>query len=188
MIRTLLIAPPMTEAQAEEWVSAEELAQSRTFGSARRRCEYLTWRALVRRTLGADVQITYNAVGAPVIANRDVYISVAHCAERVAVCLSDAPCAVDIETENRNFTRVTSRYMSLAEQRLSANPLLAAAVWCAKEALYKFAGREGLDFVRDLHVEEVDFVAGRLVGRIENGEALELSIRRDGGCIAVYIL
>ena len=61
--------------------------------STARGCEYLAWRAIVRRELGRDTAIAYNSVGAPVLINRSLYISVSHCRERIAVALSDMPCA-----------------------------------------------------------------------------------------------
>ena len=148
--------------------------------SERRRAEFLTWRAVVRRELGDDVGIAYDALGAPVLTNRAVHISVAHCAGRIAVCASPERCAVDIEP--------ASRYLTPEEEALSDDPLLPGIVWCAKETLYKYAGRRELDFRRDLHVVRLDLAAGTLAGRIGNGEPVRLSVSLDEGFILVYIL
>lgn len=104
----------------------------------------------------------------------------------MAVCLSDVPCAVDIEPEARDFSRAAPRYMSPSELALSGDPLLPAAVWCAKEALYKYARCPGLDLLHDLRVEAVDFAAGIVVGRIGGGEAIRLTLHRADGFITVY--
>lgn len=135
---------------------------------------------------GADVRIAYDAAGAPVVDRDGVYVGVSHCRGRVAVCLSDVPCAVDIEPETRDFSRAAPRYMSPSELALSGDPLLPAAVWCAKEALYKYARRPGLDLLHDLRVEAVDFAAGTVVGRIGGGEAIRLTLHRADGFITVY--
>lgn len=76
--------------------------------------------------------------------------------------------------------------MSPSELALSGDPLLPAAVWCAKEALYKYARRPGLDLLHDLRVEAVDFAAGTVVGRIGGGEAIRLTLHRADGFITVY--
>lgn len=188
MIPSLWIEAPMTAEQTALWTTPEERAYAATFGSERRRVEYLTWRTIVRRELGADVEIGYNDVGAPILINRNIHISVSHCNLRIAVCASANPCAVDIESETRNFSRAASRYMTLTEQSLSDDPLLSGVVWCAKEALYKYAGRRNLDIQHDLRIEQLDLTAGKLVGRIENGEPVELSVCRRDGCLVVYIL
>ncbi len=188
MIRKLLIGTPMDVAEAAAWVTADELAAAAAF-SPKRRSEYLSWRALVRRELGLDAQIAYNEVGAPIITNYPLYISVSHCPERIAVVMSDRRCAVDVEPLGRDFSRVASRCMSEDEQNLSDDPLLPAALWCAKEALYKYAGEVELDLLRDLHIERVDLRNGRnMVGRIKNGEPVKLSVSLDDGFVIVYIL
>ena len=173
MTKRLFIEPPMTEAEAAARVTPGERAAAQEFLRERRRREFLTWRAVVRRELGDDVPIAYDETGAPVVPGREVHIGVSHCPGRVAVCISEAPCAVDVEPESRDFSRAAPR---------------SAAVWCAKETLYKYAGRPGLDMLYDLHVEAVDFEAGVVVGRIADGEPLRLSLKRADGFIVVYIL
>ena len=115
MTKGLFIEPPMTEAEAAARVTPGERAAAQEFLRERRRREFLTWRAVVRRELGDDVSIAYDEAGAPVIRGREVHIGVSHCPGRVAVCISDAPCAVDIEPESRDFSRAAPRYMSPAE-------------------------------------------------------------------------
>ena len=184
----LIIEAPWPEGEAAAWATAEERAAAAAFGSERRRREYLTWRALVRRELGRDVHIAYDAVGAPVLENRPEHLSVSHCDGRVAVCLSLRRCAVDIEPVTRNFGRVLSRYMTPEEQALADDPLLPAAVWCAKETLYKYAGRRELDLLRDLRILEADFAAGRLVGSIAGGEPVSMSLLCREEYLVTFIL
>ncbi|MEI3528622.1 MAG: 4'-phosphopantetheinyl transferase superfamily protein [Alistipes sp.] len=184
----LIIEAPWPEGEAAAWATAEERAAAAAFGSERRRREYLTWRALVRRELGRDVRIAYDAVGAPVLENRPEYLSVSHCNGRVAVCLSLRRCAVDIEPVTRNFGRVLSRYMTPEEQALADDPLLPAAVWCAKETLYKYVGRRELDLLRDLRITEADLAAGCLAGRIAGGAPVAMRLLCRDGYLATFIL
>lgn len=188
MIPRLLVEPPMGADEAARWTTPGERAEAAAFGSERRRAEFLGWRALVRRELGAEVRIGYDAVGAPVLTDSELCISVAHCADRLAVCISPGRCAVDIEPASRDFSRAESRYMTSFERALSDDPLWPGIVWCAKEALYKYSGRRALDFRSDLRIGPADLTAGRLTGRIENGEPVELSVRREDGFILVCIL
>ena len=188
MIPALWTSPPLTAEESARWTTSEERAAAAGFVSERRRAEFLTWRAVVRRELGDDVGIAYDALGAPVLTNRAVHISVAHCAGRIAVCASPERCAVDIEPASRDFSRAESRYTTPSERALSDDPLWPGIVWCAKEALYKYSGRRELDFRKDLRIGSADLAAGRLTGRIENGEPVELSVRREDGFILVCIL
>lgn len=187
-MKRLLTGPLLDAGETGPWVTASEWAAAAAFGSARRRAEYLTWRTMVRRELGRCVEITYDAAGAPCLADGSAFLSVSHCPQRVAVCISDAPCAVDVESEERDFGRVADRYMTSSERALSAEPWWPAAVWCAKETLYKYARRRELDLLRDLHVLSLDAEAGRIVGSIAGGAPLSLSMRREEGCMLVCIL
>ena len=188
MTPLLLIAPPMTVGEAARDTTPEERAAAAAFGSERRRAEFLTWRAMVRRELGPDVQISYDEVGAPILANRPEHISVSHCAGRVAVCISPERCAVDIEPATRSFSRAEGRFLTPSERALSDDPLWPGIVWCAKETLYKYSGCRELDFREDLRIERAGLATGTLTGRIGNGEPVELSVRREDGYIVVYIL
>ncbi len=155
-MKRLFVEAPLPIEEAARWATDDERAAAREFGDARKR-EYLAWRAIVRRTIGRDAIIAYNSVGAPILTNYPFHITVSHCQGRIAVGISDRPCAVDIERIDRNFRRVLSRYLSPKEQRLSAHPLFPAIAWCAKETLYKYTGRQGLDLLNDLHIDRISF-------------------------------
>lgn len=177
MTPRLIVEPPMAEREAAAWTTLEERAAAAAFAPARRR-EFLAWRAVVRRELGRDVRIGYAATGAPQLPDGQAHISVSHCPGRVAVLLAGGRCAVDIEPAARNFERAAPRYLTPDERMLSADPAWLAVAWCAKEALYKYAGRPGLDLLRDLRLEEVErctdgcgAVAGGRIGELAEGPA-----------------
>lgn len=187
MIARLRIVAPMSDEESAPWTTPEERAAAAQFGCARRRAEFLTWRAAVRREVGADAAIEYDAVGAPVLVNYPFFLSVAHCPGRVAVAVSEARCAVDIEPAARDFSRAAARCMTAEERALCADPLWPGIVWCAKEALYKYAGRPGLDLLRDLRIERFDRAAGRLTGRIAGGPPRELTVLCTDGFLVVAL-
>lgn len=193
----LFLSRPLSLSDAAPWVTPEELAAAAVFPPVRQ-SEWLAWRAVVRRELcrelgcaPAEIAIGYNVVGAPAVEiplDRRVYLAVSHCKGCVAVGLSDAPCAVDVESLDRRFGRIESRYMTAAERVLSDDPRWPAVVWCAKETLYKFAGGRELDLLSDLLVEQADFAAGRLVGRIRGGAALPLHFLFFAGRVIVFLV
>ncbi len=174
----IFFSRPLDESETADWTTGEERSRARTFGSERRRREWLTWRTLVRRELGRSVRIAYDGAGAPVLPDGEASLSVAHCEGSVVVCLADRRCAVDVEVLARDFSRAAMRCMTPGERMLADDPHWPALVWCAKETLYKYAGRRELDLLGDLRIERVDpaadFRSGTLVGRIGGGEALTL--------------
>ena len=151
-----------------------------------RRAEYLTWRAVVYRELGA-VPIGYDAAGGPVLIGDPRHIGVSHGGGHAAVVISDRPCAVDIESETRRFTRAAAHFLTPAEAALGDDPRVAGVVWCAKETLYKYARRRGLDLCRDLRLLEADPVRGRLVGRVGDGAPLPMRIDRVEEALVVSL-
>ena len=154
----------------------EDLQATASFSAPSRRREALAWRALARCHIGRDARFGYDEWGAPVIENYHLYISVSHSRRSVAVIVSDRPCAIDIESRERDFGKVLSRYLSPQEQALSAHPDFAAVAWCAKECLYKYHRRGGLDLLRDLQITAVDFAQGTICGTILGGEEIGLRI------------
>lgn len=186
MIRDLLISRPLSDDETAPWTTADERLRAAGFGTPARRAEFLTWRTLVRRRLGADTPIAYDAAGAPALPGTPWHLSVAHCAGLVAVCLCDVRCAVDAEPSERDFGRVVSRVSTPAERALSDDPRWPGVLWCAKECLYKYARRRGADFLRDLRVTDADLARGAAAGAAA-GERVTLTIRFDDGCTIVSI-
>lgn len=186
-IRRLLVEPLPTEAEASRLVAEEELRAARDFAPVRRR-EYLGWRALLCRELG-PVTVRYTATGAPCIAERpDLFLGVSHGAGRVALCLSDSPCAVDVERLDRPFARIADHYLTPDEQALCGGQTLRlAAAWCAKETLWKLDGGGGLDLCRDLRLLSIG--DEEVVGTICGGVPLRLALRRlEEDAVVVWYL
>ena len=178
----------------ERGATEEELQSVEGISSQSRRAERLAWRLLLRSVL-PTAQVEYLSSGKPEIKNSQYHhISVSHCQDFVAVAIATKPCGIDVERYDRNFERVKSRYMTAEEQSLSVDEHWSAVVWCAKEAMYKMAGREGVDFKRDMQIisaeQSVGFVRGRwhLVAHLF-GERVELQgIPIDDDHILVFTL
>jgi len=138
-----------------------------TLNSPSRRAQWSTWRRIVRAELGPDAVLRYNGLGAPVLvapAKGMAYISVSHTATHAAVMFSRSRCGVDIETPDRDFTKVASRYIAHEERPLASllGELFEPIIWCAKEALYKFGGHSGVDFTQDMIIVAADPVGQTL--------------------------
>lgn len=148
----LIIEPLPDEASASAAVSEADRRVAATFTSPSRRREYLGWRALLYRELGVQ-KISYAPSGAPELSDGTGFIGVSHSRKQVALRWSPSHrVAVDIETQERNFERILSRYLSPEEQGLSLDQAWPCIAWCAKETLYKLANRRELELVSDLQL------------------------------------
>ena len=196
MIPRLCLSPLLCDDELIRHTTPAERAEAAAFNPRRRR-EWLTWRAVVRRTLEAPVSFVYDAAGAPQLVGSSLQLTVSHAADRVAVLLAERPCGLDLERLDRKFPQLADRYLSPAEQHLSDDLHFLAAAWCAKEALYKFSRDVRLSLLHDLRIERferlpADAPAGLLVeggtlrpyasltARIGDGEPLHLTAARLG--------
>ncbi len=176
------------EAEADEW---DLQAVEGITASARRR-ERLMWRRVLREDTGQRVEVEYTPSGAPLIKNFPYeHISVSHCRGVVAVVASHRECGVDVECKDRNFEHVAPRYVSeqewaLCRARGYERVAFLAAMWCAKECMYKVVGREGVDLREDVRVEDIDLSAGVVVGRVAGGDAIRMQIVDRGDYLIIY--
>lgn len=185
MVR-LFIEPIATEEALREGATAEDRAIVEAFSSAHRRREVLAWRSIVRRELGSDCAIGYDEWGAPVVDTSDTYIGISHCRDLVAVVISDSPCAIDIEERSRNFEGVCARYMTEQERSLSTDVDWPAKVWCAKEALYKYYRKGGVEIREDIKILGYDADSESLQAAIFDTR-LEVKVERQGEYIVATI-
>lgn len=174
-----------TEEALREEATQGDLALIESYASASRRCEVLAWRAIVRRELGNDVEISYDHYGAPQVNMSNIYISVSHSKDRVAVLFCESPCAVDIEHVERNYGRVSSRYLSDEERAMAEQNNLYPEMWCAKEALYKYYKKGKLDLVAHISITEYD--RGVLYSSILGSAPIAVRVWREGD-IAIAVI
>ncbi len=127
--------------------------------STRQKRERSAWHALARELLSNPAaQFSYNNVGAPQIEGSPLYIGVSHSATLVAVIISSERTSIDIESQNRNFAAVASRYISNEERKLSPDPespIFQSQIWSIKEVAYKYAGIKELNLLTDISVLEL---------------------------------
>jgi phosphopantetheinyl transferase (holo-ACP synthase) len=120
------------------------------YANASRRVEWLSVRTLLREMLGEDPQIDYLPIGQPVWVDGSRKVSISHTKGYVAAAVSAKDIGIDIEYVSERIRKVTSRFLRADEpfHRLSTQLI----AWTAKEALYKVAHREGLDFQKGMRL------------------------------------
>ena len=62
-----------------------------------------------------------------------------------------------------------------------------AEMWSAKEALYKYHKKGGIDFVRDVVVAEYHPEQHTLVATLFGGEPIEVALRREDDLVIATI-
>ena len=187
MSSRIVIEQIVAEETLREGATVADLRAVEQFASASRRREVLAWRAIVRRELGETVAISHDEYGAPRVDVPNLYISVSHSRDRVAVLFADRRCAVDVESAERDFCKVASRYLSDKECQIAQQYGLYAEMWSAKEALYKYHRKGGLDLVRDITISSYEPGSGVLKGSIRGGETIDVKVKRESNLVVAVI-
>ena len=187
MVKLIIEPVPPVYLCCDALITASDVASASRFQNDSRRREHLAWRRIVRHELGRKVMIDYNEVGAPVVDVPNTYISVAHGGEMVAVAIANERVGVDIESLDRNFDRILSRYMTAAEIALTASEDWAARVWAAKEAIYKLYGRREVDLTEDIRITGLDTQSMTLMAEVRDtkGIAVETKIVENSVVVAI---
>ena len=117
--------------------------------SQRRQKEWLATRTLLLYSGCQPNQLSYLPTGKPIIAHPEYkFISISHSAQLAGILLTrTVPTGLDIESKNRNFSRVEKKYLSEEERLLAVTqPEGHAVFWCIKEAVYKLLDHQGIIF------------------------------------------
>jgi phosphopantetheinyl transferase len=101
-------------------------------------------RSLIDAHVGAEVELTHDAHGAPLLVGSPLHISISHSRRFAAIALdADRRIGIDVEeARQEQLARVSSRFV-----RQDDCPLPLLTLWTIKEAVYKAAGIPGLSLL-----------------------------------------
>lgn len=127
-----------------------------TLRTEHRKQEWLAARVLLKELTGEERPIAYRADGAPYWPDTSLYLSISHTRGYAAVAVQETPAAgIDIEYYSDRVLKIRHRFLSPAENAAidpSYETEHLLVHWCAKEALFKMIGRQGVDFIAHLHI------------------------------------
>lgn len=139
----------------EEIISAlddpQSVEEAMSYGSDKRRKEYLASRMLLKYMLGGHYEhVQYEGSGKPLLPVCGKHLSISHSGDYVAVALSDCnEVGVDIEKSGDKVMRVIHKFLSEEEiSSLSSFDTLHDVLirWSAKESVYKIIGEEACNY------------------------------------------
>jgi len=150
-----------TEAQllAGLQLKQHELEVIESLGNTKRALHWLSTRVLLRTMLNtADyIDCKMDDHGKPYLVNSDTHISLSHSYDYAAVIIGkEKKVGVDIELIKMKIKSIKHKFLSdveLAQKQIGDNTNGLYVCWCAKEAIYKWHGKKGLEFKRDIHIK-----------------------------------
>ncbi len=115
--------------------------------------------------------------------------SLSHSVDLVAVAISENKIGVDIQAVLPKIYRVAPRICNQTELKLAPDEVRQTILWSAKEALYKYAQVDGLDFKTALIIDALSLEKNVITcsGRIINNSITE-QVQLHGQLIENYVL
>lgn len=155
-----------------------------SLSNGKRLLHWLSTRVLLRTMLNTSeyIDCQMDEHGKPFLPNLDYHISLSHSYDYAAVIIGkDRKVGVDIELIKHKIKSIRHKFLSdieLAQKQIGDNINGLYVCWCAKEAIYKWNGRKGLEFKQDIHIKPFKLKAeGSLNALVELPEGTrELSV------------
>ncbi len=136
-----------------------ELDVIASLSNGKRALHWLSTRVLLRTMLNtADyIDCQMDDHGKPYLVNSETQISLSHSYDYAAVIISkDKKVGVDIELIKHKIKSIKHKFLSdveLAQKQIGDNTCGLYVSWCAKEAIFKWNGRKGLEFKQHIHIK-----------------------------------
>jgi phosphopantetheinyl transferase len=143
-----------------------------------RRLERLAVRALLKNVIGEKTCLRHHDNGRPFLLNSTANISISHAKRFAAIIYNEEKSVgIDIERLSRNFSAVEAKALSDEERQYLSDKhrnLQLCLLWCAKEAVYKCVGEDGIDFAQQIFIEKfTPEEKGKLTALYTNHDGLE---------------
>ena len=150
-------------------LSTEEYDCFCSLKNGKRRKEWLTNRILLEQAIGKNFSLEYLPDGKPLLRNPDLFLSISHSANFVALCLSkNKNVGIDIEKIRENIASLKHKFLLKKEAQIIDNSdvKLLHIYWGAKEAMYKMYSLYRPLFTEHLLLSCIDIQNGCAIGKI----------------------
>jgi len=130
-----------------------------SLSKGKRVLHWLSTRLLLRTMLNTSdyIDCRMDEHGKPYLVNSETSISFSHSYDFAAVMISrNKKVGVDIELIKHKIKSIKHKFLSdaeLAQKQIGDNISGLYVSWCAKEAIYKWHGRKGLEFKQHIHIK-----------------------------------
>lgn len=94
----------------------------------------------------------------PLLTDESFHFSISHCGNFAAAIISENKSAgIDVELITRKVEMIQHKFLSTDELKLlpELNIRFLTLSWSCKEAVYKWYGKGGVDFKKDIHITDI---------------------------------
>lgn len=112
-------------------------------------------RLLLAEMLGEMVDVSKDENGKPLLPNHPLEISISHTEGFAAILLGTGKLGVDVQHYKPNVLKVRDRFLDDRELQMAQDIETTTLFWAAKEAVYKYNAKPGLDFRDPITVHSI---------------------------------
>ncbi len=133
-----------------------DLTELFTVKHPRTQLQRVASRLLLAEMLGEFPRVEKDEFGKPHLHDHPWEVSISHTQGFAAVMLGKGKVGVDVQHYRPTVLKVKDRFLDDRESAMAADVETATLFWSAKEAIYKFNGRHGLDFRDPISIHSID--------------------------------
>ena len=141
--------------------------------STSRRKQFLSIHHLLKSSK-IDQELFYDSNGKPKLSNSK-FISISHSFDYSGVAISNSKVGLDIEKFRPKIIDISKKFISQIEKDLikEINIENLTKVWTIKEAVYKAFGYQGIDFKKNIFIENINNEFNKAHVKINKNEIIE---------------
>lgn len=111
-------------------------------------------RVLLSEMLGRSIDLEKDEHGKPFLPNDERHISISHTVGFASVMIGNEA-GVDVQEFRPKIMRMADRFLDENERNLAPDVERTTLLWAAKEVIYKFNGKPGLDFRDPITIHQI---------------------------------
>jgi 4'-phosphopantetheinyl transferase EntD len=113
-------------------------------------------RLLLAEMLGEMPEVSKDENGKPLLPNHSLEISISHTEGYAAILLGTGKLGVDVQHFKPNVMKVRDRFLDDRELEMAQDIESTTLLWAAKEAVYKYNAKPGLDFKEPITIHSIE--------------------------------
>ncbi len=111
-------------------------------------------RVLLSELMSRPIDLIKDEYGKPHLPNDDRMVSISHTVGYASVMIG-AQAAVDVQEFRPKIVRMADRFLDADERKMAPDVERTTLLWAAKEVIYKFNGKPGLDFRDPITIHQI---------------------------------
>lgn len=133
-----------------------ELAAQLSVRHPRTQLQRYASRLLLAEMLGEMPEVSKDENGRPLLPSHSLEISISHTEGYAAILLGTGKLGVDVQHYKPNVMKVRDRFLDNRELEMTLDIETTTLFWAAKETVYKYNAKPGLDFRDPITVHSIE--------------------------------